>query len=519
MEVRLVTKSELLERLAWNVSERPDEISLLEVDYKGETRRRELTWRQFMLRVEAVSGWLAAQGIQPGDRVALVLENCLEWLPIYFAVLNSSAVAVPLNYRASPTEIVQCSARAGVRVVIAAANLVQQLRDVPDYRLDVVSCDDAMDRDASLVGRGADSMLPKASDDAAVYFSSGTTGRPKAIVHTHASLMAGARCEASHHSLTSQDRFLCIPPLYHAGAKIHWFGSLITGGSCVLLKSHDAMSVARAIKDEDVTVMWTLGPWARDLIDQVDAGVLAISRSEYGSLRLTHMGAQPIPRDLIDRWRAIWDWCEYDTDYGLTEAGGPGCMHLGVRNSVKAGSIGLPGDGWQAKIVDNEDNELPPGEIGELTLKGPGVMRGYLEDLSATQLVLNNGWLRTGDLAYVDDDRFAWLVDRKNDLIIVGGENVYPSEVEELIRGLPGVRDVAACGIYDLRLGEIVGLTVESGDAGPSIEAVQELCEKRLPWYKRPRLIQFGVVPRNNTGKIDRGKVRANLVPQPQPKM
>jgi acyl-CoA synthetase (AMP-forming)/AMP-acid ligase II len=279
----------------------------------------------------------------------------------------------------------------------------------------------------------------------------------------------------------------------------------------VLLKGNDASSILRAIRDEHVTIMWTLGPWARDLVERVQAGDLSVSEGEYGSLRLTHMGAQPIPRDLIESWKAIWSWCDYDTDYGLTEAGGPGCMHLGVENGHKAGSIGVPGMSWQARVVDDAGEELPRGEIGELVVKGPGVMRGYLDDPVTARRVLSDGWLRTGDLVFIDNDGFAWLVDRKNDLIIVGGENVYPSEVEELVRDLSGVRDAVACGMSDIRLGEIVALLVEPTGAGPSLESIEELCKARLPWYKRPRVIQLGTVPRNSTGKVDRGRVKGIL--------
>ena len=235
---------------------------------------------------------------------------------------------------------------------------------------------------------------------------------------------------------------------------------------------------------------------------------MKLSDYQLDQWRLMHIGAQPVPPSLIKRWLSVFPHHQYDTNYGLSESIGPGCVHLGVENIHKVGAIGIPGYGWEAKIVDEQGNEVPQGEVGELAVKGPGVMTCYYKDPKATAEVLKDGWLYTGDMAMQDEDGFIYLVDRKKDVIITGGENLYPVQIEDFLRAHPAIKDVAVIGLPDPRLGEIAAAIIELKPGSATTEADIEAFCQGLPRYKRPRKIIFAEVPRNPTGKIEKPKLR-----------
>ena len=224
--------------------------------------------------------------------------------------------------------------------------------------------------------------------------------------------------------------------------------------------------------------------------------------------RLMHIGAQPVPQSLIKAWKEHFPNHDYDTNYGLSESIGPGCVHLGIENIHKVGAIGIAGYGWEAKIVTPDGEEVKQGDVGELIVKGPGVMECYFNDDKATAESLKNGWLYTGDMAKQDEDGFIYLVDRKKDVIISGGENLYPVQIENFLSKNEKIKDVAVIGIADQRLGEIAAAVIE---LKPGVECtedeINEFCMD-LPRYKRPRKVIFAEVPRNATGKIEKPKLR-----------
>ncbi|HQH64525.1 MAG TPA: AMP-binding protein, partial [Clostridiales bacterium] len=198
----------------------------------------------------------------------------------------------------------------------------------------------------------------------------------------------------------------------------------------------------------------------------------------------------------------------YDTNYGLSESTGPGCVHLGVENIHKVGAIGIPGLNWEAKIVDGKGRPVKQGKVGELCVKGPGVMRCYYNDPAATKASIRDGWLFTGDMARMDEDGFIFLVDRKKDVIISGGENIYPVQIEDFLRTNPDIKDVAVIGVPDPRLGEIAAAVVELKPGRQlSEQDIIDFCSP-LPRYKRPKRVIFDAVPRNPTGKIEKPKLR-----------
>ena len=480
--------------------------------------RREITCNVFNEKANRFANLLIERGIKKGENVGILLMNCLEWLPIYFGILKTGALAVPLNFRYSADEIKYCVELAEIDILVFGPEFIGRVEEIADEiskgRLLYFVGDGCpgFAEDYNAHTANCSSQSPKIDvnddDEAAIYFSSGTTGFPKAILHNHESLMHAAKAEQNHHGQTKDDVFLCIPPLYHTGAKMHWFGSLLTGGKAVLLKGTSPKTILQAVSEEHCTIVWLLVPWAQDLLLALDNKELDIADYDLDQWRLMHIGAQPVPPSLIKHWKEYFPHHQYDTNYGLSESIGPGCVHLGVDNIDKVGAIGKAGYGWEAKIIDEQGETVKQGETGELAVKGPGVMTCYYRDPKATAEVLHDGWLYTGDMAMEDEDGFIFLVDRKKDVIISGGENIYPVQIEDFLRTNEAILDVAVIGLADHRLGEISAAIIE---LKPGVECteedIQEFC-KKLPRYKRPRKIIFADVPRNPTGKIEKPKLR-----------
>lgn len=484
----------------------------------SEPYRREITWSVFDEKANRVANMLISRGIQRGDRVAILMFNCLEWLPIYFGILKSGAIAVPFNFRFSADEIKYCADLAEVHMIFFGPEFIGRIEsleeDLSKGRLLVYvgdGCPTFAESYRELVA-DCSSQAPlvrlEDEDDAAIYFSSGTTGFPKAILHNHESLMQAAQMEQKHHETGREDRFLCIPPLYHTGAKFHWMGSLCAGSSAVLLKGTTPEIILDAVSKEHCTIVWLLVPWAQDILDALDRGDIKLEDYELDQWRLMHIGAQPVPQSLIARWLEYFPNHKYDTNYGLSESTGPGCVHLGMENIHKVGAIGIPGYRWETRIVDDKDNQVVQGEVGELCVKGPGVMTCYYNDPEATSAALKDGWLYTGDMAMQDEDGFIFLVDRKKDVIISGGENIYPVEIENFLSAYEKIKDVAVIGLPDTRLGEISAAIISiKGGMECTEDEINEFC-KEMPRYKRPKKIIFAEVPRNATGKIEKPALR-----------
>ncbi len=483
-----------------------------------EPYRREITWSVFDEKANRFANMLLGRGIKKEDKVAIIMYNCLEWLPIYFGILKTGAIAVPFNFRYDADEILYCAELAEVDVIVFGPEFIGRIEANADRlgkgRLLIFVGDNCPQFAESYRELVADcsSTAPgiKLTEDdfGAIYFSSGTTGFPKAILHKHLSLTQAAEMEQKHHSTGRDDTFLCIPPLYHTGAKFHWMGSLVAGSKAVLLKGAKPETILSAVSSERCTIVWLLVPWAQDILDALDRGDLKLEDYHLSQWRLMHVGAQPVPPSLIKRWKEYFPNHDYDTNYGLSESTGPGCVHLGVENIRKVGAIGVPGYRWECKIVDEEEKEVKQGEVGELCVKGPGVMTCYYNNPEATAETLKDGWLFTGDMAMQDPEGFIYLVDRKKDVIVSGGENIYPVQIEDFIRGFNKVKDVAVIGLPDKRLGEITAAIVEVKEGMECTEdEINEFC-LGLPRYKRPKTVIFEPIPRNATGKIEKPVLR-----------
>jgi acyl-CoA synthetase (AMP-forming)/AMP-acid ligase II len=481
--------------------------------------RKTVTWKEFDERANRTANLLLRTGVRKGDKVAALLMNCIEWLPVYFGILKTGAAVVPLNYRYTSDEIKYCLELADVSVLLFGPEFVDRMNAVKDRLPNIhdfffIGEDRppyARDYEAAIGACSAEAPGVPLSDDedAAIYYSSGTTGFPKAILHTHASLVSACVTERAHHGQNRDDVFLCIPPLYHTGAKMHWFGSLLAGGKAVLLRGTNPKWILDAVAKERVSIVWLLVPWAQDILDAIECGDVDPTGYDLACWRMMHIGAQPVPPGLIRRWKRFFPTHDYDTNYGLSESAGPGAVHLGTENIHKVGAIGKAGHEWRTRIVNEDGADVARGEVGELAVSGPGVMKCYYKDPEATAAVLKDGWLFTGDMAMEDDDGFIFLVDRKKDVIITGGENIYPVQIEDFLRGFEKIKDVAVIGVPDHRLGEISAAIVE---LKPGTESTQEEIMRfsmDLPRYKRPRAVIFDKVPRNPTGKIEKPALRA----------
>ena len=493
------------------------ELNLIEAASPDTPYRREMTWSEFDRKANKFANLLLSRGTSRGTKVAILLMNCLEWLPAYFGILKAGCIAVPMNFRYSSDEIAYCLDLADVDILLFGPEFVSRMdaiadtlklrtmffvgKDGPRYTEDYL-------RLVEFCSTSAPPVALTDDDYAAIYFSSGTTGFPKAILHNHRALVSSCQTEQKHHSQTRDDVFLCIPPLYHTGAKMHWFGSLLAGSRAVLLRGVKPEWILRAVTEEKCTIVWLLVPWAQDLLDAIESGKINLNDYMLEQWRLMHIGAQPVPPSLIRRWLEIFPNHQYDTNYGLSESIGPGCVHLGVENVHKVGAIGVPGYRWETRIVDEQGAEVAPGEVGELIVKGPGVMLCYYKNPEASAEVLKDGWLYTGDMARVDEDGFIYLVDRKKDVVISGGENLYPVQIEDFLRGFDKIKDVAVIGLPHERLGEIAAAIIEiKEDMDCTEDEINAFCQA-LPRYKRPRKVIFDKVPRNPTGKIEKPVLR-----------
>lgn len=509
------------EMLARNARMYPDDIALIE-KIPAENKRYEISWKEFDEKASRFANGLRAGGIAKGDKVMHLMNNSIEWLIAYFGIVRTGAWVVPLNFRFMSSDIKYCADVAEPQIFVFGQEFTERIDPIkeglPTVRQficcggDVPPYADSFARVIDESPRNPVDVQISLEDPCGLYFTSGTTGQPKPILLVHKNMANACITEKMHHYQTKDDNFILIPPLYHTGAKMHWFGSLIVGGKAVILKGATPETILKTVSEEKGTIVWLLVPWAQDILVKLDSGELKLSDYQLSQWRLMHIGAQPVPPSLIKHWKEYFPDMGYDTTYGLSESTGPNCVHLGIENTHKVGAIGLPGFNWETRIVDENGTDVQCGEPGELVVRGNGVMREYYKNPEATAKALRDGWLFTGDMARQDEDGFIYIVDRKKDVIISGGENVFPVEVEDFLHTHPSVKDVAAIGVPDERLGELVAVVIDVVPGKTLMkEDVLAFCEK-LPRYKRPRIIFFGEVPRNPTGKIEKPKLRKQYI-------
>lgn len=464
---------------------------------------REWTFADADRAVAALAAWLLREpGLQPGDRIAVLSTNRIETVFLMLACVRTGLVLVPLNFRLTATELRGLIADADPALVFTGAELDEVAAgatEVPRLDLDVVL--EHLDEE----GR-PDSMRADLDSPVMILYTSGTTGVPKGAVITHRMLFWNAINTGLRLDLTSQDHTQGYAPLFHTGGwNVLFTPFLMHGASHTFLRDFDAGLVLELMERERTTILFGVPTML-----QMMAACPGFDAVDLSSVRYAIVGGAPMPLPLIDRWHE--KGVRIRQGYGLTEVG-PNCFSLDEREAIrKRGSIGFANFFVDARIVGPEGRECGVDEVGELWLRGETVTPGYWRNEAATREAITEGWFHTGDLVRHDDEGFYFVVDRKKNMFISGGENVYPAEVERCVVAHPDVREVAVLGVPDDRWGEVghAFCALEEGST-LDIEGLRAFCDGKLARYKIPRhLTVVAEIPRNAAGKIDVAALRSH---------
>ena len=488
---------------AESVSRQPQKIAL----YWGE---REYSYTELWQQTLFVAGQLKEDyGVQPGDRVGLWLKNCPEFVPSLFGIFQAGAVAVPINNFLKADEVNFILADAGVDVLITDDELGSHHRALEAVRpglklFKVEAINAAQPATAASTISAPDS---KESDLAVLIYTSGTTGRPKGAMLSHGNLLHNVESCRIVLRTVAADRFGVLLPLFHSYMlTVGLLLPLLVGGSLVLVKSlHPARNVLQEIFQRRATVLPAIPPFYRSMVNAPIQPPLP--------LRICISGAAPLPGQVLKEFEARFH-VPLIEGYGLSEAS-PVVTKNPLDGTHKPGSIGLPIPHVEVSIQDDAGLELGAGQVGEVCVRGGNVMMGYWKQPAETAKVMRNGWLLTGDIGYRDEDGYYFITDRKKDMLLVNGINVYPREIEEVIYQFPGVKEAAVIGIPDPRRGEqpIAFVTANDGQVLEE-KSLQHFVKRKLADYKVPRKVIFlPALPRNATGKILKTALREMPLP------
>jgi O-succinylbenzoate-CoA ligase len=488
-------------------------------------RGSRFTYAELNARSNRAAAVFRGLGVRPGERVALLLMNGVEFVASFFALAKLGAVVVPLNWRLVPDELAFVLKDSGARVLVYDAEFRSCVRDLHDRGGDAtavcawihVGGDDTRDPFAhswtALHERASDAEPEvSAADEDPLYimYTSGTTGLPKGAVHTHRSVLWACFTIGMTADVRYRDRYVIVLPLFHVGALTPATGNVHRGMTTILMRAFDPVRMFETIAKERVTTLLAV-PAMLNFMLQVPGH----ERYDTSTLRWIMSGAAPVPVTLIEAYakRGI----EIHQVYGLTESCGPACLISPDEAIAKAGSTGKAFFHTDVRVVDQGGRDVPPGASGEVIVRGAHVMRGYWNRPEATAETIRDGWLYTGDLATIDAEGYVYIQDRKKDMIISGGENIYPAEIENVILSHPQVRDVAVIGQASARWGESPLAVVVKGEAALTAEAVVQHCQGRLARYKQPKAVRFvDEIPRNPAGKILKRLLRERF-PEPAP--
>lgn len=475
-----------------------------------------ISYAELSVTVERVAAGLAGLGVERGDRIALLLPNCPQFVYTWMAAARLGAMAVPMNPILAPEEVAYIVSDSGAKALVGVdrtAPLVLGMAERCDrVQHPVIAAENvpegAIDFRALLAGDTSGLPAPpQAGDVACLQYTSGTTGRPKGAMLTHANLLSNARASVEAVQMTEDDVFLAVLPLFHIfGATVTMIIPIVMGAASAHLPRFEPLPVLETIERAGVTIFCGVPSMFAVL-----AALKGADGPDLSTLRLCISGGAALPRDLTPIIEERYNTTLLE-GYGPTEAS-PVVSVNRDRESRKIGSVGPPLPGVEVEIRDDEGKRMKVGEIGEICVKGPNIMLGYWQDEEKTANTIRDGWLYTGDLGHVDEDGYLYIVDRKTDMIIVGGLNVYPREVEDVIRLLDAVRDVAVVGCSSKLRGETVGAFIELHEGGSLDESqIIEHCSEHLARYKIPRTIRFvNELPRSATGKVLKRELRGRF--------
>ncbi len=482
---------------------------------------RRISYRRAQALANRIAHALTAKGVAPGDRVALLSKNSIELAIWYYACSKCGVVPVPLNYRLAPPEwsyIVNDARAVLLFAQDALATALEPVRAELTSVRDFVALGDRVGGwesfEAFVASQPETKHEHRAAPDDDLYqmYTSGTTGRPKGAVLTQRAVMAQLHQFTLAIGGAPGDRALIVAPLYHAAACLTTFATVQTGGTLFIHDEFVPADVVRALSEEQIALAMLVPA----MIQFCLVGVPDVAERRYDALRLLIYGASPIAEQTLRRAIDVFG-CEFLQGYGMTEttAAATYLMPADHRRALAGEpqlllSAGRPLLGTEVRIVDAEGHVLPNGVVGEIAVRGPQLMRGYWNLAEATAEALRDGWMHTGDAGIVDDEGFLFVQDRTKDMIVSGGENVYPREVEDVLYRHPAVAEAAVIGVPDPKWGEAVKAIVVA-KPGTTIDAseLMHFCDGQLAGYKRPRSVEFvEALPRNPSGKVLKRELR-----------
>lgn len=486
---------------------------------------RRLDYGQLLERTSRVAGVLAARGVRKGDRVALLLLNGNAFIETLFACARLGAIAVPINFRLSPAEVEFILDDCGAQVLVYHSNfapLVAPIRQNTPlaHALYVAGAGAHMpgdeDYEAALAAaQPPASITPVAQDDPhLMMYTSGTTGRPKGALLTHGNTTWNAfNLLLSEAGLNAGDIVLTVAPLFHIGGlNIHTLPALYKGARVVMHPHFDPAETLRLVERERVTTLFLVPAMWLAISQMPDIGQYDLS-----SLRVLMSGGAPCPITVIEFFQKRG--LRFLEGFGMTETAPNACFLNSYDTLRKNGSVGKPLTHVQMRIVDADDRDVPQGETGELVLRGPNIFAGYWNRPEATAEAFRGGWFHSGDLARQDEEGFFYIVDRIKDMLISGGENVYPTEVEQVLYRHPAVREAAVIGVPDAKWGEVPLLVVAPKEGMHlTLEEVRSFCEGKLAHFKVPKqVVEVPALPRTATGKVLKRELRQTLIGADKP--
>ncbi|TWI56120.1 class I adenylate-forming enzyme family protein [Halalkalibacter nanhaiisediminis] len=473
--------------------------------YKG----RELTYLEFYKLAEKIAAYFQAKGYQKDDILALALHNSDYFLLCYYACQIGGFTVLPINTKLTTREIEYILSHSEARGLIYDKRFEETIDAVvpklPTIKETLTTGYSKMNENRIediFLGEECKVMPTSREDDdtAVIFYTSGTTGRPKGVMLTNKNLIATAQIWSEAMDITNKDRMQVVAPLFHCAA-CHVFSipMIYSGGTLVIEEGFSPAQAIKTMEKEKVTIFFGVPAMYSILLT-----VPALKEASLPHLRLLTYGAAPMPYELVKRVKEIFPEVKVQNLYGQTE-NSPAATTLKDHYALsKIGSVGEPLPQTQVRVVDENGEQLPIGEVGEIIVKGPQVMKGYLKNEEATRTTVKDGWLYSGDLGRFDEDGLLYIVDRKKDMIIRGGENIYPVEIEEILYEIPEVLEAAIIGIPDEVLGEVPkAIVVRKEGMQINENDVFEYCQKRLAKYKMPHEVEFiEALPRNASGKV-----------------
>ena len=479
----------------------------------SEADRRQFTYQEFNALVNRVAAMLSELGVTKGDVVSLLLPNSPEYIIAYFACWKIGALAGPVNSLLKPHELTFILANSEAKVLLINSLFESAIREIQNdlpalqsvVRFDDVEAATSEFRNGSSIRN----EVLEPDDEAIIIYTSGTTGKPKGCLLTHANLIANARQISEWLHFTPNDRLLTIMPLFHMNAvSVTTMSALYAGGSTVISPKFSASKFWQIVSDYQVTSFGSVATMLAMLLTTYPDGVPEGLKTTQ--LRFAMCGSAPVPAEVLKRFEETFN-CLVIEGYGLSESTCRSTFNPPDQRR-KPGSCGLP-IGNEMRVVDEEDREVPDGSLGEIVLRGENILKGYYKNPDSTDTAFRNGWFHTGDIGYRDSDGFYFIVDRKSDMIIRGGENIYPREIDEVLYQHPAVAAAAVVGVPDELYGEdVAAFVVLRDESSVTEDELKEFCRQQLADYKCPKTVRFvKEIPKGPTGKLLKRELAAQF--------